>query len=161
MYKINDYIVYKRNVCKITDIVEYGKRGKYYIFIPIDDNSLTIKLPIDNKDIRSIISKEEVMRIISTMKKADIIEVLNKKILEYQYKDLIMDGTFESLIRIIKTTYSRNMQREHDNKKKSDMDEYYFNEAERILYNEFSIALNVSTEEAKKIVIDELNKIEE
>ena len=72
-----------------------------------------------------------------------------------------MDGTFESLIRIIKTTYSRNMQREHDNKKKSDMDEYYFNEAERILYNEFSIALNVSTEEAKKIVIDELNKIEE
>lgn len=50
MYKINDYVVYKRDVCKIRDI-----KDSNYVLNPIDDQTLTITIPQSNNFIRKII----------------------------------------------------------------------------------------------------------
>ena len=42
MFKINDYVVYKRNVCQIIGI----KDEKYYTLRLIDDNTLKLSVPI-------------------------------------------------------------------------------------------------------------------
>lgn len=159
MFKEKDYIVYKRNVCKIDSFYETKDGKKYYNLIPIDDSGLKIKLPIDNKNIRKIISKKEIEKIIKSIKDIDIIDEPNKKLLEYQYKELLMNGDYKSLVKIIKTTYLRNKERINNNKKTSDMDEYYFKEAERILYNEFSVALNMNYNETKDYIISEVDKL--
>ena len=50
MYKINDYVVYKRDVCIVKDIKDnYRNNEGYYILYPIDDDSLKIEVPISNK----------------------------------------------------------------------------------------------------------------
>lgn len=160
MFKINEFVVYKRDVCRVKEIKQNYLNGiDYYVLTPIDDASLTIEIPMDNKlgFIRKIISKDDVERIISTIKDVDIIIVDNERAYEQIYKDLLK-GNHLDLIKIIKTTYLKNENRFLNNKKISEKDDIYFKKAEKILYNEFSIALNMSYNETKNYVY---NKVRE
>lgn len=102
MYKIDDYVVYKRDVCKIRDI-----KDSNYVLNPIDDQTLTITIPQSNNLIREIISKKESEGLIKKIPNIDIIKV-NDKLLENEYKNLLNSGKLEDLVKIIKTTYLRN-----------------------------------------------------
>ena len=159
MYKINDYIVYKRDVCRIKEIKEkYHNDTDYYVLTPITDTSLKINVPVDNAQIRSLISTEEVEKLIKTIPSIKTINV-DERLLENAYKDLLKTEKHEDLIKIIKTTYLRNKNRTDNNKKISEKDDSYFNLAERFLYSEFSIVLNKSYDETKKYVISEVTKL--
>ena len=49
MYKVGDYIVYKRDVCKVKEIKEkYYNNTDYYVLNPISDLSLKINVPVNN-----------------------------------------------------------------------------------------------------------------
>ena len=64
MYKVNDYVVYKKDVCKVKEIRENKLNGNvYYVLIPIYDESLIIDVPVDNKMgyIRDLLSKKDVL----------------------------------------------------------------------------------------------------
>ena len=158
MYKINDYIIYKREVCKVINVLpKYFKNQDYYLLSPLSDNSLTIKVPIDNDSIRNIITKKEVNKIITEIPYISPVNT-NDKNLENIYKELLTSNTHENLIKIIKTTYLRNKERIDNNKKTTDKDIYYFNLAEKYLYEEFGIVLNKTFDEVKEYII---NKVEE
>ena len=146
MYKIDNYIIYKREVCKINDILP-----NYY-------NTLTIKVPVNNQEIRELITKEEIDKIIASIPKIDIIDASTKE-LEGIYKKLISNDNYEDLIKIIKTTYLRNEELVNNNKKATDKDTYYFNLAEKYLYEEFSIVLNLSYDETKEYVINKVSSL--
>ena len=68
-------------------------------------------------------------------------------------------GTYEDLIKIIKTTYLRNEDRINNKKKISEIDNEYFNKAESYLYNEFSVVLNLSFSETKEYVIKSVSSL--
>ena len=141
MYKVGDYLVYKKDICIVLEIkVKYLRDMDYYILAPITDKSLKIQIPTNSKVIRSLITKEEVDNLIERIPMIDIIKT-DSKTLENDYKQLMQNGTHEDLIRIIKTTYLRNKERIDNNKKTTDKDIYYFNQAELYLYNEFSVVL--------------------
>lgn len=60
MYNIGDFVVYKRDVCKIKEIKTINNKN-YYVIVPVTDESLTINVPVEGiTDIRNIISKDEV-----------------------------------------------------------------------------------------------------
>ena len=49
MYKVDDYVVYKKDVCRVKDIKENKSNKKlYYFLVPISDESLMIELPVNN-----------------------------------------------------------------------------------------------------------------
>lgn len=155
MYKIGDYVVYKRDVCIIKDIVE-----NYYVLNLIDDNTLTIKVLFKSDLLRNIITKEESENLIKSIPNIEIINI-NDKLLEKEYKRLLSTGNLEDLVKIIKTTYLRNENRIINNKKIGEKDDNYFKKAERFLYNELSISLNKTYEETKEYIkykVDELVK---
>jgi len=63
MYKVDDYIVYRKDVCKIVGIKHNDLNNKdYYILVPVSDESLKIDVPIDNEksNLRSLVSKKEI-----------------------------------------------------------------------------------------------------
>lgn len=162
MYNENDYLVYKKDVCIVKEI----KKSKiddsiYYVLVPVSDNTLKIEVPAANRlgYIRDLISKEEVKRIINKIPNIEIIEVDDKNI-ENKYKELLQKGGFEDLIKIIKTTYLRNKSREENKKKLSDKDSHYFKLAEKYLYTEFSIVLNMSYDDTKKYIEDTVKKLD-
>ena len=104
---MGDVVIYKRDVCKIQNIKEDGSGTRN----PIDDLSLTIKIPVDGTfSLRYAITKEEAQDLISKIPSIETIEVADRDI-EYEYKKLLADNSLESLIKIIKTTYLRNQMR--------------------------------------------------
>ncbi len=162
MYKKNDYVVYKKDVCKIREIKQNKLNGNYYyILVPIDDESLIIDVPIDNKMgyLRDIISKNDAEKLINNIPNINPLEQIDDKYIERTYKELLYNGTHEDLIKIIKTTYLRNDDRKNKNKKVSEKDNDYFNKAEKYLYNELSIALSMSFDETKDYIIKKVQEL--
>lgn len=153
MFKINDYVVYKRKVCKIKEM-----KDNIYILVPIDDESLKITLPKTNTLIRNIISKEESEKLIKSIPTIDIIKTCDK-LIENEYKNLLNSGKLEDLVKIIKTTYLRNEDRIANHKKIGEKDDNYLKKAENLLYNELSISLGLSYDETKKYIYNTVESL--
>ena len=159
MFKKGDLLVYKKDVCEVEEVkLKYIRDMDYYILTPIIDKSLKIQIPTNSSAIRNLITKEKVEEIIHSIPQTEVIKT-NSKTLENDYKQLMQSGTHEDLIKIIKTTYLRNKERLDNNKKTTDKDNYYFNQAELYLYNEFSVVLGLSYEETKEYIIKEVTKL--
>lgn len=161
MYKEEDYLVYKKDVCKVKEIKKsHFDNAIYYVLVPVNDNTLKIEVPAANRlgHIRDLISKKEIENIIKEIPNIKTIEE-NDKLIENKYKELMQKGTYEDLIAIIKTTYLRNKAKENNKKKLSDKDLHYLNLAEKYLYTEFGIVLNMSYDDTKKYVENQVSKL--
>lgn len=159
MYKIGDLLIYKKELCRVEEIKnKYIKDIDYYVLKLLTDESLTIQIPTNSNLIRNLITKEEIEKIISNIPNIEVIKS-NDKNLEHEYKALMQSGTHEDLIKIIKTTYLRNKERLDNNKKTTDKDNNYFNQAESYLYNEFATVLGMTYEETKEYVINKVNQL--
>lgn len=155
MFKIGEYLVYKKDVCKVKDVKE--KEGKeYYQLTPIDDDSLKIEVPTDNENLRNVISKSDMENLINKIPTIDTIDCSDRMI-ELEYRNLISTGSKEDLIKVIKTAYLRNKERLANKKKLSEKDVNYQEKAEKLLYNEFSVVLNKTFDQVKEYII---NKVE-
>lgn len=160
MKKVGEYVIYRKEVCKIVEIKEnFFKNQDYYRLIPISDKTLHLDVPINNPNnlLRDLITKTEVKELRKKIPSIKPIES-QEKTLEDEYKDLINTGYLENYIKIIKTAYLRNQARLENKKKISDKDNYYFNLAEKYLYNEFGKVLDKDFEETKNYVIEEVLK---
>ena len=160
MYKLNDYVVYRKDICKIKDIKEkYYNEEDYYILESLTDKSLKINLPVSLGDdvLRDLISKDEVEEIIREIPEIDLVKT-SDKFLEHEYKELMHSGTHRDLIKIIKTTYARNKERAESKRRIAEIDTTYFEMAEKYLYNEFSIVLDLSFDDTKKYILDKVKE---
>lgn len=161
MYKVNDYVVYKHDVCIINKIKTNEINNKSsYVISPVDDKSLIISIPIENEKylLRSVINKETAMKLINNIPAISPLENINEKSLDNDYKELLNSQNHENLIRIIKTAYLRNENRLNNKKKISEKDNTYFKLAEKYLYNELAVALNITSEEVKELIIEKASK---
>lgn len=159
MFKVGDYVVYKRDVCRIINKKVFNDK-EYYVMHPIDDKTLTFNVPVDNSfgHLRPILSKKESEDLISKMHEIPVIETMDRMI-ENQYRVLLQSGKLEDLICIIKTSYLRNDERKKQGKKIGEIDDSYFKLAEKILYNELSISLGKSYDETKDYVVESVQKL--
>lgn len=162
MYKVGDYVVYKREVCEVISIKEKKFMDMdYYVLVPISDNTLKIDVPVNNKMgyLRPLITKKEVEDIIKIIPNIKPI-ISTDRLIENEYRNLLNTNKHEDLIKIIKTTYLRNKERLDNNKKIGGKDDEYFKQAENYLYSEFSIVLGMSYDETKKYVIEKVKEID-
>lgn len=147
-----DYIVYRKETCKII-----GKEDGYYKLVPINDTSIKYKVPVKSNFLKKVITKEEIDRLLLEIPEINTID-LGEKQIEQEYKELMKSGTHEDLVKIIKTSYLRNQIRILNNKRISEIDDEYFRRAEKYLYEEIGIVLNLSFENTKEYIINKLKK---
>ena len=157
MYKIGDNVIYNHSVCRVIGFNKFGERD-YYVLNSISDLSLKINVPMDNNNIRDLISKDDINTLIKDIPSIDTVDV-DRKNIDAVYKSLLDDGSYRSLISIIKTAYLINKVRVDNRKKIRDKDDYYFKLAEEYLYNEFSVVLGMSYDDTKAYVINEVSKL--
>jgi CarD family transcriptional regulator len=161
VFKVGEYVVYRRDVCKVVEIREkHLNNDDYYILIPVFYDGMKIEVPVANRceGIKSMISIEEIRRLINEIPNISII-VSDNRLIENEYKALMYSGKHEDLIKIIKTTYLRNKERKDNRNKPSDKDDTYFRQAEKYLYEEFSIVLGMSYDDTRNYVVNEVEKI--
>lgn len=147
-----DYIVYRKETCKIIE-----KEEGYYKLVPVNDTSIKYKVPVDSNFLKKVITKEEIDRLLLEIPEINTID-LGEKQIEQEYKELMKSGTHEDLVKIIKTSYLRNQIRILNNKRISEIDDEYFRRAEKYLYEEIGIVLNLSFENTKEYIINKLKK---
>lgn len=161
MYKINEYLVYGKNVCKVEKIEENKFNNEdYYLLRPLKNNILKISAPIKDKagKIRPLITKDKIEELINKIPTIPIIET-EDKFIESEYKRLLNRNSHEDLIKIIKTTYLRKKKRLNNNRKIAEQDKNYFELAEEFLYTEFSIVLDKTFEETKHYIVNKVHKL--
>ena len=147
-----DYIVYRKETCKIIE-----KEDGYYRLVPVNDTSIKYKVPVDSNFLKKVITKEEIDRLLLEIPEINTID-LGEKQIELEYKELMKSGTHEDLVKIIKTSYLRNQIRILNNKRISEIDDEYFKRAEKYLYEEIGVVLNLSFENTKEYIINKLKK---
>ena len=82
MYRKGEFVVYRHDVCIIKDIKENKLMGNtYYVMTPVDDDSLTIDIPVENKMgfLRDIISADNAKKLIEKIPKINPIKEINEK----------------------------------------------------------------------------------
>ena len=156
MFQADDVIIYgSHGVCRIVDISEQRINGsikKYYVLKPVQDHGATIFAPMDNENVckkmRRLLSAEQIDRIIDTLPEDP--EVLPEKDGDRKelYKRLLAGSDPAQLMNMIQTVYCHRKQRVAQGKRLHVVDEYFFKDAEQILYNEFQYVLQLESKEA-------------
>jgi RNA polymerase-interacting CarD/CdnL/TRCF family regulator len=162
MYKVNDVVMYRRNVCKVVGLSETGAGGEaIYDLVPYDtqDGSVRMQVPVSNKGghLRSLITRKEIRDLI---KKTPSVQCLDSKPanMKSQYANLLKSDSLQDLICIIKTSYLRNKARADQHKKLASIDDEYLHKAEKYLYDELSVALDMTFDQSKAYFNKEVEK---
>lgn len=159
MYKINDYVIYKREVCAVKDLKKINNQD-YYTLENKEDTSLKISIPVSQETqlLRHLATFDEISNTLDHINDIPTLDI-NERNLEEQYKLLLQGTTIENLIKIIKTAYIRNEIRKNNHKHLSDTDTSYQELAEQFLFNEIAYAMNISYDAAKELVFNKLVNI--
>lgn len=159
MFKINDYVVYGlTGVCLIIDIkIEKNFSDdeiECYILQPVYHDKMIIKTPVNNPKVlmREIISKDEVLSIIASIPEKKTNWINNVRLRKEYFKAALRTGRSEELIKIIKTIYLEKEERSNSGKRIMQTDENTMKLAEKRLYEEFAIALNISPDEVASYI---------
>lgn len=161
MYKINDFIMYNTTgVCKITDIRQ-GKlfndiETRYYVLHPVfENNASSIMISTDNTRVkmRRIISKNDVLALIDAFPAIDTGWINDNKLRCAKHKEYLLSGSCEEWVKLFKTLKLKKREKEESNKTLSPTDEATMKYAEKLLYQEFSVALNIPVNDVGNYIL--------
>lgn len=154
MFKIDDCVMYgMTGACKVIDITNEkfinGEYRKYYVLSPVYSDNIIIKAPVDNKNIpiRKTISKNNATSLINDVPNMDISWNSDDKARNKEFNVMLKSGKCEELIKLIRSIYFNKEQVKSIGKKPHQVDDNVMKEAERLLNEEFAIALNISPDE--------------
>jgi len=161
MYQIGDAVVCGSNgVCTIIEIGplaimgKASKHRKFYTLRPYFDLSGRVYLPVDcdESSIRPVLTVTEVNNLLDEIPELDQLDIADEKKRETEYKSAVNSSNPKLLVRSIKTMHARRVMRIESGKKSTAIDERYFRIAEQRLYDEISLVLNISKDEAKELI---------
>lgn len=165
MYKLSDYVVYgSTGVCQITDITKedyFGTENEYYVLRPVYNHSMTIKTPLNNQSVvmRPVLTKDEVLSIIATMPEKETLLISSDKDRSSIFKTALKTANNDEIIKVIKTLYLEKEEKSLTNKKLTKVDDDIMKNAERLLNEEFAIALNISPDEVTQYILDTIERL--
>lgn len=167
MFEINTEVIYGvSGVCKIIDIRNetFSDEEKlYYVLNPVSDKDAIIYVPVYNEKsvskMKRVLTKDEVMALIHEMPQEEMIEEVDSKIRKELFSQIIKNGDRRELIKLIKTVYLQKKEREKAGKKMWVADETAMKKAEKILYQEFAVVLQMQYDEILPFIKRELQGV--
>lgn len=157
MFKVNDYVKYKNDVCVISNIKEI--RGfNYYTLAPIQDTSLIVNLPVDTNLVKPLIEYNDAIKMIDDLPNLSVLNMTNDKALEQSYRKLLLSDETIDLFTIVKTAFLRNKKRNDSGRKLGSVDTHYYEEASKKLLLELSIVMHLDEDKIENILIEQITK---
>lgn len=161
MYSIGSTILYgAQGVCEISAIEHKeiaGQKLPYYVLKPLYDHNATIFVPIQNQKLvgkmRGVLSRQEVHQLIEGMPEEEDIWIDNDSQRKDCYQKMLMGSKPEDLIRLIKTLYLRQEDQREKGRRLHLADERVFRDAEKLLYDEFALVLNIEREQVVPFIL--------
>lgn len=115
-------------------------------------------MPVDGeeKQLRRVISQHEVKELIDDMPNIDILNVSDEKRREVMYKEALFKNQCRSWVALMKTSYIRKQERIAVGKKVINVDDRYLSSAEKFLYGELAVALDMPKEEVRQYIAEKM-----
>ncbi len=164
MFDVDDYIVYgSSGVCRITDISDFNfidnQKSKYYVLANVfEPNASVIYAPVDGGMIkmRKILSCEEVLEIIGRIPKMKQEYIEDDKVRKENHRAILREGCPEKLATLLKSLHARKEKRVSEGKKMPMADEVDMHTAEKVLYEEFALALDMKLEDVENFITENI-----
>lgn len=169
MFKQNDTILYGCDgVCTIEGKTrrKFGKKMvDYYVLKPVYQQSATFFVPVDNDKLTGrmhrILSKDEILAFIDSIPEEDDMWIDDLNDRRNKYKEIVAGGDRRELIRLIKALYTHKQKLLLSGKRPCYSDEKIFKDAERLLYNEFALVLEIPPEQVLPFILKKLSAKEQ
>lgn len=158
MFEQGNYIMYSNyGACLVGEVIEKmidKEKKMYYILKPINDTRSKIMTPIDNTKVkmRAIMTPEEAANVFALIPNHDATRILDKKMREQVYSKILKEGDPNELVEIINALIIEENEKTVEGKNISATDRKYLERAEKLLYSELSVSLNVKVEQIKEKV---------
>lgn len=164
MFAIGEYVVHGYNgLCAVEEVTHLNmsgvdKNALYYILRPLSSEESKIYLPVEGTKTvsRRIMNREEAQEFLEQIDQVENYWAANHKIREDMYKEAMKTCDSGMWIRIIKTLYLHQKEREAVGKRISASDERFLKHAEEYLYQELSLATGKTYEEMKNTVTEKI-----
>ena len=163
MFKIDEYVVHMTGgICQIKDITSLAISGadkdrKYYLLVPLANNSSKVYVPVDNDTaMRKICSGDEAKMLIDSVSTIEELNIDNDKLREAKYKEVIKSCNLRELVSVLKNLHTRRVIRLKEGKKTTATDDKYLKIAGDNLCNELAFALGKEKDEVKRMIADRI-----
>ena len=105
---------------------------------------------------RRILSKEEIYDIIQAMPGEESMWIEDENERKEKYKEILHRGDRMELVRIIKALYNHQQAQRSKGKHLHTADEHFFKEAEKMLYDEFALVLNIRPDQVVPFILQQV-----
>lgn len=166
MYKINDVVLYGSNgVCTVVDIAEKNLMGtpkSYYFLRPFVNPMSLIYVPVSNSALvakmHSIITKQEIYSLIDKAMQEEPQWIENESERKETFKNAISSGNSFEIFKMTRSLYMHEKQQKAKGKKLGIVDERFYKEGEKLISNEFAVALDIKPEEVHGFIAKQMHK---
>lgn len=158
MYEVDTYVRYGGNgVFRIKEIItkklSMRERKKYYVLERVFGVETQITTPIDNPNLRSIISKQDVDALIEKMPSLQTNWIDDRRLRNEAFKSMLASNDIYQLATLIKTIHDKQEEKEREKKQISDEDLATFHQAEEILAEEIALIVGLEKEEVTPYIL--------
>lgn len=168
MFCVGDTVLYgSQGVCRIVGTDEKklgGTKVEYFVLKPVYDENSTLFVPSTNTNLiskmRNVLSAQQIYDMIKTMPDENTIWIEDENERKQKYQQIVIEGNRQKLVQIIKTLHLHQISQEEKGKKLHQADENILKQAEKLLYNEFALVLNIQPDEVLPFITEQI-KIEE
>ncbi len=161
---VGSMLVYgSRGVCKVEDVKteRFGKdEREYYVLCPMNDQKSRIYVPVDSdrieKQARRVITPDEIDRMLSTLPEGESAWIEDNRTRADHFRSVLEGGDLSQMMQAIHSLYLRKSELTAAGKHLNTADENIFVKLEKLLHNEFALALGISCEEVMPFIRERL-----
>ena len=163
--RINDIVLYgTHGACVVADIEQkaFGNTVlDYYVLKPVDAKSSTIYVPTGNQKLlsqmRQVLSAEEIYALIRSMPEEEPLWVEDEPARKELYRQIIQQGDRKQLVAMAKALYAHQQKQAAKGKRLHIADEGFLRDAEKMLYSEFSLVLNIQPQQVLPFILMQID----
>ena len=165
MFQIGDTVFYcGSGVCRIDSVTrrEFGDEMKdYYLLIPVHAPESAVYLPVDNAKLlsrmRSPLSCEEVQGLIRTMPEKALDWIPDEGRRKAEFTRILREGDQREILGLVRLIRSQQKKLRDAGRKLHQCDERAYREAQRMVCDEFSLALSIEPGEVEGYITEMLH----
>ena len=164
MYQAGDWVVYGiHGVCRVIGTEKQlvnRKRTQYLVLEPLNQAESRFYLPTENPTamakLKAVLCREELSALIGSEEVRQDAWIQEENQRKQYYRDLIGSGDRTALMKMVSTLYRYKAAQAAAGRKFHQSDENFLRDAEKLLASEISLVMELSLEEAKNYLREQL-----
>lgn len=166
MYQKGDLVVYgATGVCKVEGFGNPDPRDRsgrqFYLLKPLYQDGI-IYTPMEGGKVsmRPVMSPEEAQRLISLIPDLhpEVFRERTLQLLAQRYQSLLQSGDCRVLLELTMSVYQKRRQAEQQNRRLGMVDERYGRQAERLLFGELAVALDIPIDNVPNYISSQMEQ---